>query len=403
MESMAPLESEHLCGRLHLPVAARCNIQCKYCDRNFDCANQSRPHVTSQLLTPTQALAYLDEVLTRKDDIRAVGVAGPGDSLADAEKTLETLRLVGQAHPALRRFVSTNGLLLAEQAASLREAGVEQVYVAVNAVEPAIAARVYYFVRPGKRNHFGVEGASLLISAQREGILACKKLGLEVIAICTVIPDVNDAHVAAVAAWLAELDVDGLELVPFHPAQASPLGLHQAATKAHMHAAREAARPHLPLMECCAHCRADAQGLLGEETAASVLNKIMAMGANSGPIVMPDAQRPLVAVATSNGEVVDTHLGHASRLLIYQNEGGLVTLKETRMAPPKGGGDSRWKELAETLADCKILLVASAGDNPQRVLAEHGITVRVVPEETDVVPAVLASFGIKNKKGKQPR
>lgn len=391
---------EHTCGRLHLPVAPRCNIQCKYCDRNYDCPNQSRPGVASQVLTPTQAAAFLDEALALKPEITAVGVAGPGDALADASPTLETLRLVGEAHPELRRFVATNGLKLAEHAEALKETGVSTVHVAVNAVDPAVGSLVYSFIRPDKRSLFGEEAASTLIAAQEAGIRAAKAAGLEVIAACTVIPKVNDDHISAIAAWLATLEVDGLDLVPFHPAQASPLGQHEAAAKAHMHAAQDAAKPHIPLMECCARCRADAVGLLGEAQAAELINKIKALGSQSGPYVMPDAQRPYVAVATSNGEIIDTHLGHARRLLIYQNDHGLVTMKETREAPPKGGGDSRWKALADVLSDCKVLMVASAGDNPQKVLQEEGLTVRVTPEDTDVVPAVLAAFGIK-KKGKK--
>ncbi|HBS58203.1 MAG TPA: nitrogenase cofactor biosynthesis protein NifB, partial [Firmicutes bacterium] len=34
-------------ARLHLPVAPQCNIQCNYCNRKFDCLNESRPGVTS--------------------------------------------------------------------------------------------------------------------------------------------------------------------------------------------------------------------------------------------------------------------------------------------------------------------------------------------------------------------
>ena len=53
----------HTTGRIHLPVAPECNIQCNYCDRKFDCMNESRPGVTSAVLGPKQALAYLDRVL----------------------------------------------------------------------------------------------------------------------------------------------------------------------------------------------------------------------------------------------------------------------------------------------------------------------------------------------------
>ncbi|MFQ7453900.1 MAG: hypothetical protein ACLRNQ_23780 [Flavonifractor plautii] len=39
-------------GRIHLPVAPRCNIRCGYCDRRYDCANESRPGVTSEVISP---------------------------------------------------------------------------------------------------------------------------------------------------------------------------------------------------------------------------------------------------------------------------------------------------------------------------------------------------------------
>jgi len=36
-------------------VAPACNIQCNYCNRKYDCANESRPGVVSEKLTPEQA------------------------------------------------------------------------------------------------------------------------------------------------------------------------------------------------------------------------------------------------------------------------------------------------------------------------------------------------------------
>ena len=69
-------------GRVHLPVAPRCNIQCNFCNRKFDCVNESRPGVTSGVLTPHQAMAYLEEVFKIKKNIAVVGIAGPGDPFA---------------------------------------------------------------------------------------------------------------------------------------------------------------------------------------------------------------------------------------------------------------------------------------------------------------------------------
>ena len=68
-------------GRIHLPVASRCNVQCNFCNRKFDCVNESRPGVTSGILSPDQAIRYLDEVMATRKDISVVGIAGPGDPL----------------------------------------------------------------------------------------------------------------------------------------------------------------------------------------------------------------------------------------------------------------------------------------------------------------------------------
>jgi len=55
----------------------------------------------------------------------------------------------------------------------------------------------------------------------------------------------------------------------------------------------------------------------------------------------------------------------------------LPCLLETRPVPEPGSGSSRWRELADTLADCFAVLTASAGESPRRILGEHGITVLI--------------------------
>ena len=53
-------------GRVHLPVAPKCNIQCNYCNRDYDCVNESRPGVTSTLLNPGQAIEYMKKSFDTK-------------------------------------------------------------------------------------------------------------------------------------------------------------------------------------------------------------------------------------------------------------------------------------------------------------------------------------------------
>ena len=46
-------------GRVHLPVAPKCNIQCGYCNRKYDCVNESRPGVTRPLAKASLIITFL--------------------------------------------------------------------------------------------------------------------------------------------------------------------------------------------------------------------------------------------------------------------------------------------------------------------------------------------------------
>ena len=133
-------------GRIHLPVAPRCNLQCAYCDRRYDCPNESRPGVTSSLLTPKDAVQRTALALAREPRIRVAGVAGPGEPL-DNPETYETFRLLHRRFPALTLCVSTNGLLLPDRVEALTDCGVRTLTITINAVHPGPAAALYSSVR----------------------------------------------------------------------------------------------------------------------------------------------------------------------------------------------------------------------------------------------------------------
>ena len=78
-----PCFSEKAChsfGRCHIPVAPKCNIQCNYCIRDFDCVNESRPGVTTRVLNPDESMEMVKKVVEEYNYIKVVGIAGPGRS-----------------------------------------------------------------------------------------------------------------------------------------------------------------------------------------------------------------------------------------------------------------------------------------------------------------------------------
>ena len=127
-------------ARIHLPVAPKCNLQCNYCDRSFDCANETRPGVSSVLLSPFQAVTYLKAVYAKMPHLTVVGIAGPGDPFANPVETMETLRLVRQEFPNILLCVATNGLGLVEHIDELVELKVSHVTMTINTVNPAVGA-----------------------------------------------------------------------------------------------------------------------------------------------------------------------------------------------------------------------------------------------------------------------
>ncbi len=85
-------EAHHYFARMHVAVAPACNIQCNYCNRKYDCANESRPGVVSEKLTPDQARRKVIAVANEVPQLSVLGIAGPGDACYDWKKTAGDLR-----------------------------------------------------------------------------------------------------------------------------------------------------------------------------------------------------------------------------------------------------------------------------------------------------------------------
>jgi nitrogen fixation protein NifB len=126
-------------GRVHLPVARVCNIQCNYCIRDFDCVNESRPGVAAKVLGPDDAIEMVRKVMAKYPYIKVIGIAGPGEPLANDE-TFETLRRLQEEFPNVIKCISTNGLLLPEKIDLLQKYNVGNVTVTLNAIDPETGA-----------------------------------------------------------------------------------------------------------------------------------------------------------------------------------------------------------------------------------------------------------------------
>lgn len=257
--------NHHKNGRMHLAVAPRCTIKCGYCTRRHDCANESRPGVTSRLLTPDEALDKVRTVLAGEilgPTITVVGIAGPGDPLAN-EETFTTLRRIGEEFPHLIKCLSTNGLLLPERIDDLEELGLHSLTVTINALDPAVGARIYSHVNQGGKLYRGEEAARILVRNQLEGLRRAAGYGMTVKVNTVYIPGVNEAQIPLVAATVKELGASVMNVMPLIP-QADFAGVAPP-TAEEIAAVQAANEKIIGQFRHCRQCRADAVGLVGGE------------------------------------------------------------------------------------------------------------------------------------------
>jgi len=252
----------HAFGRMHLAVAPDCNIQCNYCIREFDCVNESRPGVTSKVLSPEEALERVREVIANFQYIKVIGIAGPGEPLFN-EETFETLRLLQEEFPHLIKCLSTNGLLLPEKVDLLNELGVSNITVTMSAVDPDIGEKIYSYVNYGGKRYTGREAAELLLEKQLEGLKRSVELGIITKVNTVLIPTVNDHHIVEVAKKARELGVYLQNIMPLIPqykfADIVP------PTPSEKRAMQDECSKITKQMRHCRQCRADAIGRLGED------------------------------------------------------------------------------------------------------------------------------------------
>lgn len=253
----------HEFARMHLPVAPKCNIQCNYCHRKYDCNNESRPGVTSDVLSPKEALLKYKETKKKFPNLTVVGIAGPGDALANWEKTKETLSLIRAFDPEVTFCLSTNGLKLTKYADELLALGVTHITVTINTIYEDVAAKIYRHVRFEGEKHFGTLGASLLLKRQWEAVeyLADKDVLTKVNIVY--MKGINDDHIHEIVKKAEVYGASVTNIMAHIPVEGTPFeGLERADMKEILEV-RKACHTILPQMMHCNQCRADAVGKLG--------------------------------------------------------------------------------------------------------------------------------------------
>ncbi|EKV31295.1 Nitrogenase FeMo-cofactor synthesis FeS core scaffold and assembly protein NifB [Caenispirillum salinarum AK4] len=408
-------EAHHYFARMHVAVAPACNIQCNYCNRKYDCANESRPGVVSERLTPEQAARKVIAVANEVPQLSVLGIAGPGDSLYDWKKTFETFELVETQLPDIKFCISTNGLALPDHVEEIARHNIDHVTITINMVDPEIGAKIYPWIFFDKRRIHGVEAARILHERQMQGLEMLTERGILVKVNSVMIPGINDEHLKVVNAEVKKRGAFLHNIMPLisAPEHGTHFGLtgQRGPTAAELKALQDDLADGANLMRHCRQCRADAVGLLGEDRGQEfTLDKIgeavaydpekrrlyrevveaeradhqkaraaaedaLAHAVDTGA----DAAPMLVAVTTKGGGRLNQHFGHATEFQVYEVDCDGVRFVGHRRADNYClggfGEDDRLETIIGALDGVTAVLTAKIGDCPRERLEEAGIVV----------------------------
>lgn len=364
-------------ARMHLPVAPKCNIQCNYCNRKYDCSNESRPGVTSQILSPREAVEKIREVRKKIPELKVIAIAGPGDPLAN-EETFETLSLVKKEFPEMTLCVSTNGLMLPDSAERLYAVGVRFLTVTMNAVDPSVSDEIYSAVVFGGKRHTGRGAAEILLKRQLEGIEKCVKLGMAVKINIVMIPGINDSHIPEIVSKAKSMGVYIINILPLIPVEGTKFSTMRSPTPEERKQLMDLCSKEARMMRHCRQCRADAIGLLDNDRSSEFVRPCGCHDRNTERKtvdVLSDEKK--IAVATSDGKTVDCGFGNASVFKIYVSEGNVVRfLNDVKIDTSSSvSGQSHAehiKMIIEKLSDCIVVIVKEIGPMPEKLLSDSG-------------------------------
>ena len=381
----------HEYARMHLPIAPKCNISCNYCLRKYDCPNESRPGVTTSILTPEEAFLKFKEVKSKVPNLTVVGIAGPGDALANFEETKKVLTLIREQDKDITFCLSTNGLMLPQYADELAALGVSHITVTLNTIDPKIGAQIYKYIDFMGTRYYGETAAAILLANQLTGIKLLRDLGIICKVNVVMLKGINDHHIPEVVAKVKELGGMITNIMQLIPVQGSVFEELPLVTNKEVMEMRNKCGEIMKQMYHCRQCRADAIGTLDKDQSIEFgqcqnESQIKNATTNKDGAVSREQDTELeipglhMAVASKSGMIVDQHFGQVTEFYIYEYSKGNAVFKEIRRVDKYCTGaldcddnTDKIERIIHTISDCNAVIAMRIGSAPKDKLNQKGI------------------------------
>ncbi len=366
----------HKFARIHLPVAPACNVQCSYCVRKFDCPNESRPGVTSSILTPQEALERYLLVKKKMPNLTVVGIAGPGEALENWDSVKAVFEMIRDEDPDVTFCLSTNGLKLPMYAEELARLSVTHVTVTLNAVDPHISGQMYQHIRFMGKEYTGDAAGAIMVANQLAGIRLLIANNVLVKVNIVTVKGINDGHVPEVVKTVKSMGCFITNIMQMIPVEGSAFEHVEPISNKQLTEIRKQCEKIMPQMYHCQHCRADAVGTLTDDKSIELKGFLSEEPKRSLPV----SKNYRFAVASQSGVIVDTHFGHAKEFYLYDYLNGEVRFAGKRKVEQYCSGEEdcgekedKMESIIKALNGCNGVIAMRIGMEPKKKLAQLGI------------------------------
>jgi nitrogen fixation protein NifB len=344
-----------------------------------------------------------------------LGIAGPGDSLANPKKTFDTMRQLAEKAPDIKLCLSTNGLALPDQVDEICKYNIDHVTITINMVDPAVGEKIYPWIFYNHKRYTGYEAAKILHERQMLGLEMLTARGVLTKINSVLIPGINDEHLIEVNREVKKRGAFLHNIMPLisEPEHGTVFGLtgQRGPTAQELKAVQDACMGGANLMRHCRQCRADAVGLLGEDRSEEfTLDKIEQMeivydldkrrayqdkveeerqaqhqakvnalsnAFDASLLAGTEELKVLVAVATEGHGRVNQHFGHATEFQIFEvdrKQALFVGHRRVDLYCQGGyGEDEQLPSIVNAINDCHAVLVSKIGACPRDELKAAGI------------------------------
>ena len=244
--------------RMHLPIAEKCNMKCRYRHSDVSCSNDWSsacfPGQAQYVLNPDEAFEKVKILKSKNERYKIFGVSGPGDPLANPFEVFKTIELIRNRYADIEFCISTNGIELTRYMQELLFYKVKYITLTINTMREETAENIYEWCFVGKNILRGKAAARYILEKQRQAIELLNQYDNIFVKINSVyIPHVNSEEIEEIIGLANENNAYIYNLMPLVGINAE----ENAQTKLKVGLLREQFSILTNVMTHCKQCRSD--------------------------------------------------------------------------------------------------------------------------------------------------